>query len=80
MYRVHKARTIASTLRSVRDFQDAIVQAHVSKLSRNFQVQPFLRFLVWLFVRVSSEELLAVSFWAESGVCTLVLGGACVLL
>lgn len=39
MYRVHKARTIASTLRSVRDFQDTIVQAHASKLIRNFQVQ-----------------------------------------
>ena len=39
MYRVHKARTISSTLRAVRDFKEAIVQAHISKLIRNFQVQ-----------------------------------------
>lgn len=39
MFRVHKARTTTSALRSVRDFKEAIVQAHVSKLIRNFQVQ-----------------------------------------
>eukprot|EP00752_Nemacystus_decipiens_P009007 g8040.t2 len=41
MYRVRNARTIASTLRAVRDFKEAIVQAHVSKLIRNFQVLCF---------------------------------------
>lgn len=59
MYRVHKARTIASTLRSVKDFEHAIVQAHVSKLIRNFQVQALAlpRLVVCIFC---PDELLAV--------------------
>lgn len=39
MYRVHRARIVAADLRVIRDFREAIVQAHASKLIRKMQVQ-----------------------------------------